>query len=204
VDEVQWPVPRVFRAGSIVSYGYEGQAVLLQTVHAPTTVSAMPVRLSVEAQWLACRDICIPEHGAAQITLSQEPASATPPTAAAPAIFAEGSEHLPQPSPWPASLRVDKSTVELRVRGLAHEVPAGAKIEFLPLNWGEIDNAAAQRTMRSGADLILTLARGDLRSRPLAQLNGVLVVIEGHGTSRERGFFLQARTSSATDKRAQS
>jgi thiol:disulfide interchange protein DsbD len=204
VDDVQWPVPQVFRAGSIVSYGYEGQAVLLQTVHAPATVSAVPVRLSVDVQWLACRDICIPEHGAAQITLSQEPSSVSPQTSAAPAVFAEGSERLPRPSPWPASLRVDKSTVEVRVRGLASEVPAGAKVEFLPLNWGEIDNAAAQLTTRSGADLILTLARGDLRAQPLAQLNGVLVVIEGHGTPRQRGFFLQARTSAPTERRAQS
>lgn len=203
VDEVQWPVPQVFRAGSIVSYGYEGQAVLLQTVHAPATLPAAPARLSVDVQWLACRDICIPEHGAAQITLNQEPSSAVQ-TLPVPAVFTEGSEHLPQPSPWPATLRVDKSTLELRVRGIAHDVPADAKVEFLPLSWGQIDNAAAQHATRAGADLILTIARGDLRAQPLAQLDGVLVVIEGHGAPRERGFVLQVHTSDPAATHTQS
>jgi len=204
VDEVQWPVPEVFRTGSIVSYGYQGQTVLLQTVHAPATLPAGPARLSVDVQWLACRDICIPEHGAAQIRLNQGPSSATLQDSAAPAVFTEGSKRLPQPSPWPASLRVDKATLEVRVLGLAHDVPADAKVEFLPLNWGEIDNAAAQRATRSGADLILTLARGDLRAQPLARLDGILVVIDGHGAARERGFFLQVHTSDAADTRTQS
>ncbi len=204
VDEVQWPVPQVFRAGSIVSYGYEGEAVLLQTMHAPATVPAAPAKFSVDVQWLACRDICIPEHGTAEMTLGQEPASAAPRTSAVPAIFVTGSAHLPQPSPWPASLRVDTATVELRVRGLAHDVPADAEVEFLPLNWGEIDNAATQRAARSGADLILTLARGDLRAQPLTRLDGLLVVIEGHGTRRQRGFLLQVRPRATADTHTQS
>lgn len=193
IDEVQWPVPQVFRAGTIVTYGYERQAVLLQTVHAPATPPVLPVRLAVDVQWLACRDICIPEHTTAQIILNQTPSSAPPGAMAARAIFTEGSEHLPQPLPWPVSLQIETSHVKLRLRGLARDLPAGAEVKFLPLTWGEIDNAAEQRATRSGDDLILALARGDLRAQPLAQLEGVLVVSATKASARQRGFFLQAR-----------
>jgi DsbC/DsbD-like thiol-disulfide interchange protein len=78
VSEVQWPVPQVFRSGPLVTYGYEGKAVLLQNVQAPDRLGSKSVQLSVEAQWLACQDICIPEHGVAHVTVRQEPLAARP------------------------------------------------------------------------------------------------------------------------------
>jgi DsbC/DsbD-like thiol-disulfide interchange protein len=193
VDDVQWPVPQVFRAGSVVTYGYEGRAVLLQSVHAPVSLPAGPAKLSVDVQWLACSNICIPEHGAAEIILNQTPSSSAPSTTTA--LFTESTGRLPRPAPWPASLRVDPTNIEVRVRAAAHDLPADAKIEFVPLAWGAINSAAAQRVTRAGPDLVLTLVRGDLRAQPLSQLNGLLIVSDAHGSSRPQGFFLQARAS---------
>src|ERR1700722_18697385 len=53
VAEVQWPVPQVFRSGPLVTYGYEGEATLLQNVQAPDRLGSAPAQLSVEAQWVA-------------------------------------------------------------------------------------------------------------------------------------------------------
>jgi DsbC/DsbD-like thiol-disulfide interchange protein len=202
VDDIQWPVPRVFRAGSIVSYGYEERTVLLQTVHAPVSLPAGPATLSVDAQWLVCSNICIPERGTAQIILNQK--SGAPAASATTTLFADSTERLPRPSPWPASLRVDPKNLEVRIRGLAHDLPADAKIEFVPLTWGEINSAAAQRMQRSGADLILTLARGDLRAQTLVQLSGLIVVTETRGPNRPRGFLVRANASDSANARTRS
>ena len=202
VDDIQWPVPQVFRAGSIVSYGYEKRAVLLQTVHAPASLPAGPAKLSVDAQWLVCSNICIPEHGTAQVILNQKPGASAP--SATTALFADSTERLPRTSPWAASLRVNPKNLEVRIRGLAHDVPADAKIEFVPLTWGEINSAAAQRVQRSGADLILTLPRGDLRAKTLTQLGGLIVVTETRGPNRPRGFWVQANASDSASARTRS
>jgi thiol:disulfide interchange protein DsbD len=202
VDEVQWPVPHVFRSGPLVTYGYEGEVVLLQKVHSPDRLSSLPARLSVEAQWLACQDICIPEHGVAQVTVRQEPNAAhhapSPPTA----LFAAAGERLPRPSPWSTSLAVGGASVILTVHGIARELPSAAQMQFLPLTWGEIDNAAKQITARSGADLRLTLARGDLRSSPLGGLDGVLVLGAGSGPLQGQGFLVHALAKDSDALRA--
>jgi hypothetical protein len=134
--------------------------------------------------------------------LNQKPGASA--SSATTALFADSTERLPRASPWAASLRVDPQSLELRIRGLAHDVPADAKIEFVPSTWGEINGAAAQRVQRSGADLILTLARGDLRAQMLAQLSGLIVVTETRGPNRPRGFWVQANASDPANARTRS
>jgi DsbC/DsbD-like thiol-disulfide interchange protein len=195
IEAVQWPVPQVFRSGPLVTYGYEGEAVLLQTVHAPSRLSSSPVELSVEAQWLACQDICIPEHALAQVSLRQASGASHPAPSASMRRIAAANERLPRPSPWTTSLAVGGTHVVLTVHGIARTLPAAAKVQFLPLKWGEIDNAATQRTARSGADLLLTLERGDLRSSPLEKIDGLLVLGAGSGEFQGQGFLLHALAS---------
>lgn len=197
VAEVQWPVPQVFRSGPLVTYGYEGEAILLQDVRAPDRLGSAPAQLSVEAQWLACRDICIPEHGVAHVTLRQQPLAARPGPAASPALFAAAAQRLPKPSPWRASLAADAASVTLTVHGIARHLPQLAQAQFLPLTWGEIDNATQQRVVRRGADLLLTLKRGDLRSSSIARLDGILVLGPGSGELRGQGYLVHALTSDA-------
>jgi thiol:disulfide interchange protein DsbD len=202
VDDVQWPVPQVFRSGSLVTYGYEGEVALVQSVHAPGSLAPVPANLSVEAQWLACQDICIPEHGVAQVTVRQEPAAAHAAPSASTALFTAAGARLPKPSPWDASLAVGPTSVVLTVHGIAPHLPSSAQVQFLPLTWGEIDNAARQKMARSGDDLLLTLTRGDLRSSPLAKLDGVLTVGPGSGHLQGQGFIMHALASSTAAPRA--
>lgn len=197
VADLQWPVPQVFHTGPLVTYGYEGETVLLQNVQAPQRLGSAPVQLSVEAQWLACRDICIPEHAVANVTVRQGPLAVRPAAAPSPTLFTEAAERLPKPSPWNASLAVDATNVVLTVHGIVRQMPAVVQARFLPLTWGEIDNAAPQRSVRAGADLLLTLKRGDLRSSRMAKLDGVLVLGAGSGQLQGRGYLLHALASDA-------
>jgi len=195
IDDIQWPVPQVFRSGPLVTYGYEGQVVLLQDVHAPRTLSSSPAQLSVEAQWLACQAICIPEHAEAQVTVRQEPTVPHRPPSASMALFTAAGERLPKPSSWGTSLVVGVANVVLTVHGIARDLPSTARVQFLPLTWGEIDIDTPERMTRSGSDLLLTLVRGDLRSSPLGSLDGVLVLGPGSGRLQGQGFLLRAVAS---------
>jgi DsbC/DsbD-like thiol-disulfide interchange protein len=197
IRDIEWPVPQVMRSATLVTYGYEGEVTLLQQVVAPTTLSALPVQLSVEANWLVCQEACIPEHGTAKVAMQQVATGTGLAPPASMARFDVARDRLPRQSPWATSIAVHPSTVELTIRGLAAELPAAGAVRFLPLTWGQIDNVAAQLERRSGPDLVLTLARGDLRTKPLAQLHGVLVVERDRAPTPGRGYVLRAAAADA-------
>jgi hypothetical protein len=46
------------------------------------------------------------------------------------------------------------------------------------VRWGEIDNAAVQVAQWNGTDLVLSLARGDFRDRPLTEIEGLLLIAD--------------------------
>jgi DsbC/DsbD-like thiol-disulfide interchange protein len=192
VDEPQWPVPEVIRAGTDVSYGYEREAIVLQQLHAPPALAAGETRLVVELHWLACSDVCIPEQGNAELLLRQEATASAAPGAAHAALFATARRQLPVPAPWPATLAVGPAQLELRLSGAAAHVPARAALRLLPGTWGQIDHAAAQHAQRNGADLVLTMVRGDLRAEPPAAIDGLLVVGAPRGHAPRRGFIVHA------------
>jgi thiol:disulfide interchange protein DsbD len=202
IDAVQWPVPQVFRLGPVVSYGYAGEVVLLQSVHAPERLAASPARFSVEAQWLACQEICIPEHAVTEVTVRQDPNTAHAASSASMTVIAAARERLPKPSPWGTSLAVTAKSAVLTIHGIARALPVSAQLQFLPLTWGEIDNAARQTITRSGADLHLTLTRGDLRSAPLEKLDGVLLLGHASGELQGQGFLLHAVADHTSAARA--
>jgi len=72
---IEWPAPRALPAGPLVNYGYEGEVLHLVplTVPADAKVGA-PVVLSARADWLVCRETCIPDGADLTLTLPVAPA----------------------------------------------------------------------------------------------------------------------------------
>ena len=56
--------------GPLVNYGYDGEVLLLVDVTAvPDFLSGKSVTLSARADWLVCKEICIPEGADLTLTL---------------------------------------------------------------------------------------------------------------------------------------
>jgi DsbC/DsbD-like thiol-disulfide interchange protein len=105
---VQWQFPTDFVAGSIrrpqpirlgggsvVDYGYEGQALLMAPIQGPLSRNATPLpNLSADVKYIVCRDVCIP--GKAHLTLSS-PAGGD--WASWHALFEQTRAQLPKPAP---------------------------------------------------------------------------------------------------------
>lgn len=68
--DVQWPAPIKFFLGPLANYGYEDE-VLLSVPIAVAGDAAGPWQVKLHAQWLSCRQECIPEE--AELSLSLEP-----------------------------------------------------------------------------------------------------------------------------------
>src|SRR5687767_1985282 len=61
--EIQWPYPKPLPVGPLMNYGYEDEVVLLSELTPPADAKAGAYAIKAKAEWLVCKDICIPEKG---------------------------------------------------------------------------------------------------------------------------------------------
>ena len=150
--EMAWPLPKKIPIGTLANYGYEGR--LLLTV--PVTVGADfrfpdsgPLTLGLQAEWLVCRQECIPQEGRFSLQLSsaapQKPDAAGFETAQK--LSPQALPQLQQGGTWitggQASLSADAKQISLRVHGL----PAawrGQTLSAFPVTPNVVHNAAVQ------------------------------------------------------------
>jgi thiol:disulfide interchange protein DsbD len=72
---IAWPLPKKFPIGSLANYGYEGRVLLA----VPVTVAADfrfpdsgPLTLQLQADWLVCRQECIPQEGRCVLRIASQ------------------------------------------------------------------------------------------------------------------------------------
>ena len=133
LGETTFPAPHRFEApGDIVTYGYEGDVLLVVDVQAPARFDRdQDLRFRVEASWLVCAQVCIPGQGAAELVLpvARSDATARPHNER---LFARWNARLPRPwselegAQWTWSR--DESAPEIAIRA-----PGARVIEFFPL-----------------------------------------------------------------------
>jgi thiol:disulfide interchange protein/DsbC/DsbD-like thiol-disulfide interchange protein len=75
-----WPQPLTFKdPGGLVGYGYKDEALLITEIRVPAGYSAGALPLKANANWLVCREVCIP--GDAGVSLVLERLDPNPPSA---------------------------------------------------------------------------------------------------------------------------
>ena len=150
--EIAWPLPKKIPIGSLANYGYEGSVLLA----VPVTASAdfkgsapAPLPIQLKAEWLVCRQECIPQEG--QFTLSLR---ASTPLVQQAALF-EASRQLvaqqlprstanaPSVTTGKATLSKDGRQLELLVEGLPASL-RGKTLAAFPVTGQVVHNAAVQ------------------------------------------------------------
>lgn len=130
---VTWPSPTVLKEGPLVTFGYEHDVLLTKQVTLP---ASGPRVLTAHAEWLVCRDICVPEQGDFTLDLGPAPAPGSPSgtqSAQAP-LFTAAAAEIPRPSPFAATvapdgtLRVETPGLDRRSVRSAMFIPAGPGI----------------------------------------------------------------------------
>ena len=150
--DIDWPLPKKFPIGTLANYGYEGR--LLLTV--PVTVGADfrfpdsgPLTLGLLAEWLVCRQECIPQEGRFSLKLASAAPQKTHTAGfeAAQKLSPKPMAQLQQGGTWitggQASLSADAKQISLRVHGL----PVGWRGQTLsafPVTPNVVHNAAVQ------------------------------------------------------------
>ncbi|HLL12650.1 MAG TPA: thioredoxin family protein [Rubrivivax sp.] len=180
--DIQWPTPAKLPIGPLLNYGYEGTLLLPVPLTLPAGFAGEALEVKLRADWLVCKEVCIPEGGDFVLQL---PAQAA--TAAHAGLFAAARAALPIAVPGAsASAQVEPDALKLRVAGL----PAawhGKPVAFLPETPGVIQNAAAVAGTWSGAEWTARVPLDAQRSASPQALPAVLTT-PGQATGLQLNF----------------
>jgi DsbC/DsbD-like thiol-disulfide interchange protein len=195
---IEWPYPEIFKQGPVTSYGYTREVLLPVTITPPTTLAAgTSVTLAARADWLECREVCLP--GRRELSLVLPVRAESPPSGPWGAAFASARKRLPRAAAgWVFEARETPERLVLVVR------PPRAQAEirqawFFPDRGQVIDHAATQVWARSPGSYRLEMTPAPNAARPRGALEGVLVT-EGSGGSSAVRVDAKSVAPSAKEK----
>jgi len=174
---IEWPAPSRLPIPPLMDYGYEAEVLLPVSIENTSGLApGAEVTPSADMKAIVCREVCIPAK--AQLSLSL-PVRAERPreSAATVAKFSAARKALPKPAPasWRPSAKDLGDRFELRVN-TGH---AASEAWFAPLEPLQIEDAAPQKSVTTAAGVRLMLKKSDQLLKPVARLQGVLVLPGG-------------------------
>jgi thiol:disulfide interchange protein len=195
--EIQWPYPQKLPVGPLMNYGYEDEVILLTDISVPPDAAPGKADIRADVDWLVCRDICIPEKGALDLSV--------PVAAAQPADdprFQAGIERARNQLPGDASgWKYDAAIAngKLAVRLTA---PEGAqppeKLFFFPERESLVDPAAPEKLTREGRSVTVEMKLADPPLPNVQSVKGVAVSESGwQGSSGRKAIEVSASVGSS-------
>jgi thiol:disulfide interchange protein DsbD len=185
---IQWPAPQALPVGPLTNYGYEGEVLLLADIAGIGDVGgASTVTLAARADWLVCKEICIPEGADLALTLpvaTKGSGAAAPTDSPWSAAIGKTRTSFPQPlKGWTASATAQGSIVDLVLTpapGTAAP-PDPGKLRFFAYGAGQIEPSGAQQLTRDGASWKLALPVAVQRVGEFTRVAGILESTTGLG-----------------------
>lgn len=171
--DILWPAPKRFDVGPITNYGYEDEVVLLTEVQLPSDLPVgAPVVIQAEANWLVCRESCIPQQATLRLQL---PVAATARASDHADRLSAALSALPKPAPFALQARIEGSELQLSwpVAGDGKDAPVAL---FLPQDWGRIQHAAKPQLDRQGDAWRLRVPVGEQPARNGQAMDGLLLL----------------------------
>ncbi len=168
--EIDWPTPSRLPIGPLMNHGYEGRLLLPVKVEVPAGYAGDTLSVKLRADWLVCKDVCIPEGGDFALDIPTRSAFA-----------AHGADFEAAFAARPRTLAETKASATVGRDGLALEVAglpaawAGKAIEFFPEAPGVLDNALPRQAAWDGARWRVRVPLSDQRIDTPARMDAVLV-----------------------------
>ncbi len=185
IGEIEWPAPKRLPIGPLVNYGYEDDLLLPARFTAPADARpGQDLVLRAQANWLVCKDVCIPESGSFELRLPVVAAGTTPGSTASSALFerAAGLRSVPLQG-WTADLQQQGRDVLLTLQadGSLPLPVALPELQVFPYIEQVIDPAVHElyRSPRGYALKMKLMADAKLPS----QLQGIAVAQSGSGAA---------------------
>jgi len=178
-----WPEPERFLAGPLMNYVYSTEVYLPVALKAPQNAKPGRVLLAATANWLVCKDVCIPETARLTLPITVLAAGASPPPDPAGQAVAEAVAHAPRPAGVKASFVYLPKTEQVRLSllGPALKGQDVSNAYFFPYDGTVLEQVKPQIPAKAGAGLTLLLPAGYAftHGKPPARLEGVVTFGQG-------------------------
>jgi thiol:disulfide interchange protein DsbD len=179
--EIAWPTPKRLPVGPLMNYGYDGRLLLPVPLTVGPAFTGNSLEVKASAQWLVCKDICIPQQG--EFTLSVPAQAATALHAGA---FAAALAAQPQPvatAQASAELIDDAKALRVTVSGLPTSLQ-GRELDFFAEAAGVVDHAARFDARWDGGTWQVRVPISSQRFESPARMDAVLVQRDAVGGVR--------------------
>jgi len=179
-----WPRPKVYDLSGVVSYGYENEVLLMLEVTPSATSPPDTIRITAEATWLVCEDVCIPEEAKFAIELAVSPEGRAAPTEVQ-RLFDAARRAVPLASPWSARYGVARNgdpTVVIDAKGL--QADRLSELYFFPADWGVAAHMPRQNIVIGPDSIRIPMRKGDGKGKPPETFAGTLVMTEQTGDAK--------------------
>lgn len=176
--EIQWPYPKNLPVGPLMNYGYEDEVVLLTELTPSASAKPGTYTLKAKAEWLVCKDVCIPEKGELDLAMPVAAGEAAP-NPRFQAHIERARNMLPVAATgwkFDAALQGGKLMVRM-VPPPGGSVPA--RFAFFPDREQLIEPAAPQKVTRDGNGVRIEMKLADPPPAALRAVSGVAVSEEG-------------------------
>ena len=162
IGEMIWPAPINLPVGEwMMDYGYEGEITLPLPIHLSDDYTDTSITLSVQASWLVCEVICIPEEGQFELVLGVD--TTTRENSDDVWYIRAALEAVPAAAPEiDASLALESGRLVLALSGgMFDEDSAGWRnLGFMPFKKGMINHVDEQFTETDGETVLLLMTPG--------------------------------------------
>lgn len=154
--DIVYPTPEHFPIGPLANFGHHGSPVFLAPISISENMTlGETVELTLQASWLICEEICVPEDGSFSFSLPVA-ASAEDLTAGADAV---ARARLVTPVPFTGTATFAASNDAL-ILSLDQTLEAGGEAFFFPEAEGLIEHAAAQKVAIVDGRTTITMTPG--------------------------------------------
>jgi thiol:disulfide interchange protein DsbD len=189
--DIQWPYPKPLPVGPLMNYGYEDEVLLVSDITPPASAAPGRYPIQAKAEWLVCKDICIPEKGELDLTLVVAAAEG-PVDARAAAHFERARSQLPvEAAGWKFDSAIaGKALVVRLVPPAGMSVPQ--RITFFPERELLIEPAAPQKLMREGDALRIEIKLAEPPLAGVREVKGVAVSESGWPGSGRKAIAVDA------------
>ena len=166
IGELEWPAPQRLTEGTLVTYGYTGNPMLVVAAKGPG-------RIKLHASWLICHDICVPEEGDFSLDIHTGPFTPSPQAT----LFVEAQTHRPISAPFNARIS-DNGVLAITGEGLSATAVRDAW--FVPDDNDIILASGGQSLSPLPEGFSLSLTPGSA-FKAKQNLSGVLTIIDAGG-----------------------
>src|SRR5215831_116643 len=180
---IEWAPPHALPVGPLMNFGYEGEVLLLSDITTPGDLTeGKPVTLAARADWLVCKEICIPEGADLSLTLPVARVSEADPRWGGPIASARAA--LPRPLEGLALSASGAGRDVVLTLGGKSEARDPGQVYFFPYKAGLIEPSAPQTLTRDGDQWKLKLAVANQRVGEFDRVAGVIIGSTGFGAQR--------------------